>query len=158
MKITTKARYAVTTMMELAIHDMDGSLRLVDISKNHVISKSYLEQIIASLRQHGLVEGVRGPGGGYRLSKPADQISIAAIIKAVEDTIDETGCSGKTYPNNGQGCLSQQLWEDLSMRLYEFMDGITLNEFVRRPEIHYRLDSMSVRIASMFPPTIRMAS
>ncbi len=161
MKLSTKGRYAVTAMMDLAIHDIDGPVTLADISKCQGISLSYLEQLFSKLRKHGLVEGVRGPGGGYRLGKPASQISVANIILAVDESIDATGCSGKSDCQGGKRCLTHQLWEDLSVRLFEFLDGIKLNEFVNRPEVReisYRQDSMASRIANMFPATARIAS
>lgn len=161
MKLSTKGRYAVTAMMDLAIHDIDGPVTLADISKCQGISLSYLEQLFAKLRKEGLVEGVRGPGGGYRLGKPASQISVANIIKAVDENIDATYCAGKEDCNDGQRCLTHKLWQDLSDRLYEFLDGITLNEFVSRPEVReisFRQDSTASRIAHMFPPTVRLAS
>ncbi len=161
MKLSTKGRYAVTAMMDLAIHDIDGPVTLADISKCQGISLSYLEQLFAKLRKQGLVEGVRGPGGGYRLGKPASQISVANIIMAVDESIDVTGCSGKKNCHEGNRCLTHKLWEDLSVRLYEFLDAITLSEFVNRPEVReisYRQDSMASRIANMFPASTRLAS
>lgn len=161
MKLSTKGRYAVTAMMDLAIHDVEGPVTLSDISKCQGISLSYLEQLFAKLRKQGLVEGVRGPGGGYRLGKPASQISVANIIMAVDESIDATGCGGKEDCHDGQRCLTHKLWEELSVRLYEFLDGITLSDFVNRPEVReisYRQDSMASRIANMFPASPRLAS
>jgi len=154
MKLSTKGRYAVTAMMDLAIHDVSGPVTLADISKCQGISLSYLEQLFSKLRKDGLVEGVRGPGGGYRLGKPASQISVANIIQSVDESIDATGCKGKTNCNKGQPCLTHQLWADLSEQLYIFLDGIKLSEFVSRPEVREiadRQDTMSSRIATMFP-------
>lgn len=161
MKLSTKGRYAVTAMMDLAIHDIDGPVTLADISKCQGISLSYLEQLFARLRKHGLVEGVRGPGGGYRLGKPASQISVANIITAVDESLDATGCQGKENCHDGQRCLTHKLWEGLSVQLYEFLDGISLSDFVNSPEIRdisHRQDSMSSRIANMFPASPRIAS
>jgi Rrf2 family iron-sulfur cluster assembly transcriptional regulator len=161
MKLSTKGRYAVTAMMDLAIHDIDGPVTLADISKCQGISLSYLEQLFARLRKHGLVEGVRGPGGGYRLGKPASQISVANIITAVDESLDATGCKGKENCHDGQRCLTHQLWQDLSAQLYVFLDGISLSDFVNNPEIReisHRQDSMSSRIANMFPASPRIAS
>ena len=161
MKLSTKGRYAVTAMLDLAIHDIDGPVTLADISKCQGISLSYLEQLFSKLRKVGLVEGVRGPGGGYRLGKPASQISIAQIIFAVDESIDTTGCKGKEDCNDGKRCLTHALWMDLSQKLHEFLDGISLNDFVNRPEVReisFRQDSMASRIATMFPPTIKKAS
>ncbi|MFZ1342038.1 Fe-S cluster assembly transcription factor [Thiothrix eikelboomii] len=158
MKLSTKGRYAVTAMMDLAIHDYEGPVTLADISNCQGISLSYLEQLFAKLRKSGLVEGVRGPGGGYRLGKPASQISIADIIAAVDETIDATRCKGNEDCHAGEKCLTHQLWTDLSKSLYEFLDGLTLASFINRPEVRAvarRQDTMASRIATMFPP--RMA-
>ncbi|TXH77681.1 MAG: Rrf2 family transcriptional regulator [Thiothrix sp.] len=158
MKLSTKGRYAVTAMMDLAIHDYEGPVTLTDISNCQGISLSYLEQLFAKLRKAGLVEGVRGPGGGYRLGKPASQISIADIISAVDENIDATRCQGNADCQSGEKCLTHQLWTDLSKSLYEFLDGLTLANFINRPEVRAvarRQDTMASRIATMFPP--RMA-
>ncbi len=155
MKLSTKGRYAVTAMMDLAIHDRDGPVTLADISNCQGISLSYLEQLFAKLRQSGLVEGVRGPGGGYRLGKPSNQISVADIVVAVDESLDNTRCKGNEDCDNGERCLTHKLWNDLSERLYEFLDGITLSEFISQPEIRKiarRQDTTASRIANMFPP------
>ncbi len=155
MKLSTKGRYAVTAMMDLAIHDREGPVTLADISNCQGISLSYLEQLFAKLRQSGLVEGVRGPGGGYRLGKPSNQISVADIVVAVDESLDNTRCKGNQDCDNGERCLTHKLWNDLSERLYEFLDGITLSEFISQPEIRKiarRQDTTASRIANMFPP------
>jgi Rrf2 family iron-sulfur cluster assembly transcriptional regulator len=135
MKLSTKGRYAVTAMMDLAIHDRIGPVTLSDISNCQGISLSYLEQLFAKLRKAGLVEGVRGPGGGYRLAKRADQISIANIIMAVDESVDVTRCKGHKDCQQGERCLTHELWDDLSQQLHEFLDGITLAQFANRPEV-----------------------
>ncbi|MFZ1569433.1 MAG: Fe-S cluster assembly transcription factor [Thiolinea sp.] len=158
MKLSTKGRYAVTAMMDLAIHDYEGPVTLADISSCQGISLSYLEQLFAKLRKSGLVEGVRGPGGGYRLGKPASQISIADIIASVDENLDATRCKGSEDCHGGEKCLTHQIWADLSKSLYEFLDGLTLASFINRPEVRAvarRQDTMASRIATMFPP--RMA-
>ena len=155
MKLSTKGRYAVTAMMDLAIHDRDGPVTLADISSCQGISLSYLEQLFSKLRQSGLVEGVRGPGGGYRLGKPSNLISVADIIVAVDETIDNTRCKGNLDCNKGERCLTHHLWNDLSEQLYSFLDGITLSQFIENPEVRkisQRQDSTASRIANMFPP------
>jgi Rrf2 family iron-sulfur cluster assembly transcriptional regulator len=156
MKLSTKGRYAVTAMMDLAIHDRTGPVTLADISKCQGISLSYLEQLFSKLRQAGLVDGVRGPGGGYRLGKPANRISVADIISAVDESIDATKCAGNEDCNGGQRCLTHELWQDLSKRLYEFLDEISLAQFINRPEVREvsrRQDTTASRIATMFPPS-----
>lgn len=160
MRLSTKGRYAVTAMMDLAIHDYEGPVTLADISNCQGISLSYLEQLFAKLRKSGLVEGVRGPGGGYRLGKPAGQISIADIIAAVDENIDATRCKGSEDCHGGEKCLTHQLWTDLSKSLYEFLDNLTLASFINRPEVSAvarRQDTMASRIATMFPPRMAIA-
>jgi Rrf2 family iron-sulfur cluster assembly transcriptional regulator len=135
MKLSTKGRYAVTAMMDLAIHDKVGPVTLADISQCQGISLSYLEQLFAKLRRAGLVEGVRGPGGGYRLARPSDQISVASVIAAVDESVQVTRCNGEEDCQDGQRCLTHELWDDLSRRLYDYLDGITLANFTDRPEV-----------------------
>jgi len=156
MKLSTKGRYAVTAMIDLALHDRRGPVTLGDISECQGISLSYLEQLFAKLRKQGLVEGVRGPGGGYRLGRPSSQITIADIITAVDEKLDATRCQGQGNCKKGERCLTHQLWHDLSQRLYNFLDDITLAQFVNRPgvrQIAQRQDRTTDRIATMFPPT-----
>jgi Rrf2 family iron-sulfur cluster assembly transcriptional regulator len=136
MRLSTKGRYAVTAMMDIALHEKQGPVTLAEISQCQGISLSYLEQLFSKLRKHGLVIGVRGPGGGYRLAKTADKISIADIIQSVDEKLDMTKCGGKGDCSNGEKCLTHQLWFDLSCRLYEFLSGIKLDQYVNRPEIN----------------------
>jgi len=136
MRLSTKGRYGVTAMMDLAIHDNAGPVTLADISQCQGISLSYLEQLFSKLRKGGLVEGVRGPGGGYRLSRPAKEISIAEIIAAVDEKVDMTNCEQEGNCQDGQKCLTHELWIELSNRLYAFLEGISLAQFVDRPGIH----------------------
>ncbi|MBK8453713.1 MAG: Fe-S cluster assembly transcription factor [Thiofilum sp.] len=157
MKLSTKGRYAVTAMLDLALHDHKGPVTLADISNCQGISLSYLEQLFARLRKEGLVEGVRGPGGGYRLGRPANQITIAQIIDAVDEKIDATRCQGGPGCHGGEKCLTHQLWADLSDQLYKFLDDLTLANFVSRPEVRQvsqRQDTIANRIATMFPPRV----
>lgn len=135
MRLSTKGRYSVTAMLDLAIHDKAGPVTLGDISQCQGISLSYLEQLFSNLRKSGLVKGVRGPGGGYRLARPASEISIAEIITAVDENVDVTRCRGQGDCQEGERCLTHELWSDLSDRLYNFLDGITLAQFVDRPGI-----------------------
>jgi Rrf2 family iron-sulfur cluster assembly transcriptional regulator len=135
MRLSTKGRYAVTAMMDLAIHDKLGPVTLAEISQCQGISLSYLEQLFAKLRKHGLVEGVRGPGGGYRLAQSADHITVADIISAVDEKVDATRCAGRENCQNGQRCLTHELWSDLSQQIFSFLKGITLAQFVERPSV-----------------------
>ena len=136
MRLSTKGRYAVTAMMDIALHEKVGPVTLADISQCQGISLSYLEQLFAKLRKCGLVKGVRGPGGGYRLARPADEISVADIIQSVDEKLDMTKCGGKGNCSQGEKCLTHQLWFELSCKLYRFLNGIKLEQYVNRPEIN----------------------
>ncbi len=135
MRLSTRGRYAVTAMMDLALHNNVGPVTLADISTCQDISLSYLEQLFAKLRQANLVKGVRGPGGGYRLARPAAEITVADIITAVDEQVDATRCHGKENCHGGKRCLTHELWTDLSDQIFHFLDSITLDRFTQRPEI-----------------------
>ena len=135
MKLSTKGRYAVTAMMHLAIHDRFGPVTLSEISQCQGISLSYLEQLFAKLRKRELVEGVRGPGGGYRLARTPEMVTVADIISAVDERLDATRCSGHENCQEGRRCLTHELWTDLSGQIFTFLEGITLAKFVERPEV-----------------------
>ena len=130
MRLSTKGRYAVTAMLDLALDGEKNPITLADISNNQGISLSYLEQLFASLRSKGLVKGVRGPGGGYYLGRAAAEISVANIICAVDEWVEFTRCKGKEDCQSGQRCLTHSLWNDLSKQIYEFLTEITLQELV----------------------------
>lgn len=134
MRLTTKGRYAVTAMLDLAIHARQGPVSLNDISGRQAISLSYLEQLFAKLRRNGLVESIRGPGGGYRLSREDHEINVAEIVDAVNETIDATRCNKKGDCQDGEECLTHHLWMDLSDQIHGFLSGISLNHLVGRRE------------------------
>jgi Rrf2 family protein len=135
MKLTTKGRYAVTAILDLALHNAQGPINLADIARRQDISLTYLEQLFTKLRQNGLVESARGPGGGYRLKKPAGDISVAEVIDAVDEPVDATRCGGR-YNCQGQlRCLTHDLWEELSNQISVFLNGITLGELVQRNNV-----------------------
>ena len=135
MRLTTRGRYAVTAMLDLAIHGDSGPISLADISDRQEISLSYLEQLFAKLRQQELVSSVRGPGGGYRLSRCSDDINVAEIIDAVNESIDATNCSGKGNCHKGDICLTHHLWDDLSRQIHRFLSGISLDSLVHQNEV-----------------------
>jgi Rrf2 family iron-sulfur cluster assembly transcriptional regulator len=135
MRLTTKGRYAVTAMLDLAIHADKGPVSLADISKRQEISLSYLEQLFSKLRKSELVSSVRGPGGGYRLSRSQDSIFVAQIIDAVNESIDATNCNGQGNCNQGEICLTHHLWEDLSDQIHRFLSGISLENLVTRKDV-----------------------
>lgn len=136
MRLTTKGRYAVTAMLDLAVHKDRGPVSLADISKRQDISLSYLEQLFSKLRKGDLVASVRGPGGGYQLSRDADAISVAQVIDAVNESIDITNCNSKGNCQQGKMCLTHHLWEDLSHQIHHFLSGISLASLVARRDAH----------------------
>lgn len=135
MRLSTKGRYAVTAMIDLALHDEVRPVALTDIAETQKISVSYLEQLFARLRKNKLVKGMRGPGGGYRLARPASEVTIAEIIAAVDEQIDMTRCAGKEDCQDGEKCLTHELWADLSKQLYDFLHAITLGQIVEWPAV-----------------------
>jgi Rrf2 family transcriptional regulator, iron-sulfur cluster assembly transcription factor len=132
MRLTTKGRYAVTAMLDLAIHNENGPISLADISSRQGISLSYLEQLFARLRKQGLVVSTRGPGGGYTLSRPASDTPIADVISAVDEKVDTTRCGGTEDCHNNQRCLTHDLWTDLSDQIRRFLTDITLADVMAR--------------------------
>jgi len=132
MRLTTKGRYAVTAMVELALNQDKGRISLAEIAERHGISQSYLEQLFAALRRHGLVDGTRGPGGGYRLGRPRAEISVADVIDAVDESVDATRCRGKRNCRGDHGCLTHDLWEELSAQIRLYLSSVTLEAVVAK--------------------------
>lgn len=126
MKLTTRGRYAVTAMLDLAMRHGSGPVALADIARRHRISPAYLEQLLAGLRRQGLVSGTRGPGGGYCLARAPEDITVACVIAAVDETVDATRCGGARDCHDGSHCLTHDLWEDLTRHIHDYLDGITL--------------------------------
>lgn len=135
MRLTTKGRYAVTAMLDLALNETRGPIRLAAISERQGISLSYLEQLFAHLRRKELVRSVRGPGGGYRLNRETQDICVAEVISAVNEDTDATRCGGKGDCQEGDTCLTHHLWMDLSDRIKDFLTDITLADLMARREI-----------------------
>jgi Rrf2 family iron-sulfur cluster assembly transcriptional regulator len=134
MRLTTKGRYAVTAMLDLTLNFEMGAITLSDISDRQGISLSYLEQLFARLRKQGLVSSSRGPGGGYRLSRTADEITVLDVIAAVDEKVDSTQCEGKSNCHDGEACLSHELWQSLSDQISKYLSGITLAQVVQEHE------------------------
>ena len=148
MRLTTKGRYAVTAMLDLAIHATESPVPLADISQRQGISLSYLEQLFARLRRQGLVKSARGPGGGYRLNREAEDITVVEVLNAIDEKIDTTRCGGKGDCQDGHACLTHDLWADLSKQISDFLSGISLGELVERRsvrEISARQEAMAAR-------------
>lgn len=144
MRLTTKGRYAVTAMLDLAFHSQINPVTLTDIATRQTISLSYLEQLFARLRKAGMVTGVRGPGGGYKLSRDPKEISIAAIIIAVDEPIDSTKCgSKKNCRKDNQTCLTHDLWVGLSGQIRTYLESISLAEVLTQEVVVERVRQQS---------------
>jgi len=154
MRLTTKGRYAVTAMLDLAIHSDEGPITLSDISQRQGISLSYLEQLFARLRKNGLVLSTRGPGGGYRLSRDAIEIAVVDVITAVDEYVEVMKCGGRGDCGDGGRCLTHELWEELSDKIHEFLAGISLGDLVSRKADNgiapiNRMDSGNAKVESV---------
>ena len=130
MKLTSKGRYAVTAMIDIALNQGSGAITLSLISDRQGISLSYLEQLFSKLKRAGLVSSARGPGGGYRLSREAQAISVGEIIHAVDESVDARKCAGRGDCKGGDACLSHELWSDLSGMIDSFLKEITLQSIM----------------------------
>jgi Rrf2 family iron-sulfur cluster assembly transcriptional regulator len=134
MRLTTKGRFAVTAMIDLALRHGKGPVTLAGISERQDISLSYLEQLFGRLRRHNLVDSVRGPGGGYTLAKPLDSVSVADIIRAVDEPIDATRCGGNENCHEEQRCMTHDLWVNLNQKIYEYLESVTLGDLVKKQQ------------------------
>ena len=130
MRLTTKGRFAVTAMVDLAMRHGGGPVALAEISQRQKISLSYLEQLFGKLRRRGLVDSVRGPGGGYCLAKDMAQIVVSEIILAVDEPIDATQCGGKENCRDDEKCITHDLWAQLNKRIFDYLGGVTLKQLV----------------------------
>mgnify|MGYP000535338338 CR=1 FL=1 len=132
MRLSTRGRFAITAMIDLALRQTSTPVPLADLAQRHRISMSYLEQMFAKLRHHGLVESTRGPGGGYTLGRGAAEITVADIIVAVDEPIDATGCAGKENCMGDEGgrCMTHDLWTSLNNKMIEYLDSISLRKLV----------------------------
>ena len=135
MRLTTKGRYAVTAMLDLAFHSQIKPVTLTDIAGRQTISLSYLEQLFSRLRRANMVKGFRGPGGGYTLADKASDINIADIIAAVDEPIDATKCGGEANCQNEKACLTHDLWMDLSEQIRDYLKGITLGQLLEKHHV-----------------------
>ena len=136
MRLTTKGRYAVTAVLDLALHQDKGPVSLSAISERQGISLSYLEQLFAKLRRNNIVSSVRGPGGGYKLASETDNISISDIILAVDESCKVVDCSDSEGCHGDYRCLTHDLWQELSTEIRTFLDGITLSEIMSQETVH----------------------
>lgn len=140
MRLTTKGRFAVTAMIELALRQQSGPIPLAAISQRQNISQSYLEQLFGKLRRHQLVESTRGPGGGYVLARTPCQVTVADIILAVDEPLDATDCGGKQDCTRGTGglpgkCMTHELWTTLNRKMYDYLDSVTLQDLADQQRV-----------------------
>jgi Rrf2 family iron-sulfur cluster assembly transcriptional regulator len=130
MRLTTKGRFAVTAMIDLALRNGNGPVTLATISERQHISLSYLEQLFGRLRRQMLVDSVRGPGGGYNIARPLESISVADIIRAVDESLDATSCGGHENCADEHRCMTHDLWSTLNKKMYEYLSSVSLRELV----------------------------
>lgn len=135
MKLTTKGRYAVTALLDMALLQQQGPVTIPDIARRHHLSPAYLERLAGKLRQKGLLNSVRGAHGGYLLGKTPQDISIADIIKAVDEKMDTTRCQGQANCHEGGICLTHHLWETLNDVIFDFLQNITLQDLMQKPKL-----------------------
>lgn len=157
MRLTTKGRYAVTAMLDLALHHEGGPVALGDIAQRQGISLSYLEQLFTRLRRRGLVRSTRGPGGGYRLGREAQHIAVADVIRAVDEPVDATRCGGLENCQGDERCLTHDLWQDLSQQIRRFLSDVDLAKLVERRrvrEVARRQDRGNVDVGIEMQPGV----
>ena len=154
MRLTTKGRFAVTAMIDLAMRESAGPVTLAGISRRQDISLSYLEQLFGKLRRHEIVESVRGPGGGYNLARRAEEITVADIIISVDEPLDSTQCGGKenchgATAESGSRCMTHDLWSTLNSRMVEYLDSVSLQDLVDQQK--HKLNEQSVVVLHRSP-------
>jgi Rrf2 family iron-sulfur cluster assembly transcriptional regulator len=132
MRLTTKGRFAVTAMMDLALRGEDGPVALAGVSERQRISLSYLEQLFGKLRRCNLVDSVRGPGGGYCIARPLALVTVADIIRAVDEPLDATQCGGRENCHDEHRCMTHDLWSTLNTKMYDYLSSVTLADLVVR--------------------------
>jgi len=144
MRLTTKGRFAVTAMLDLALNDAKGPVTLAGISRRQNISLSYLEQLFGKLRRRELVESTRGPGGGYTLAKSAAEVSVADIIRAVDEPLDATQCGGRENCSDDRRCMTHELWSTLNEKMFEYLHSVNLAELVTKHKQKQAAESVAV--------------
>ena len=130
MRLTTKGRFAVTAMMDLALRGDDSPVALAGVSERQKISLSYLEQLFGKLRRYNLVNSVRGPGGGYCIARPVDKVTVADIVRAVDEPLDATQCGGRENCLDDHRCMTHDLWAALNVKMYDYLSSVTLADLV----------------------------
>ena len=132
MRLTTKGRFAVTAMMDLALRGEDGPVALAGVSERQKISLSYLEQLFGKLRRYSLVDSVRGPGGGYCIARPLNMVTVADIVRAVDEPLDATQCGGRENCLDDHRCMTHDLWTALNAKMYDYLSSVTLADLAER--------------------------
>lgn len=133
MRLTTKGRYAIRALLDIALHEKEGAISLADISVRQKISQSYLEQLFAKLRRKNLVKSVRGPGGGYLIHRDMSQVTIADILNAIDEgSLDATSCASEKNCQHGEPCLTHELWCDLTKVIFDYLNGVTLAQVLEK--------------------------
>ena len=135
MRLNAKGRYAVTAILDVALHGAQGPVALASVAERQGISRSYLEQLFSRLRRSGLVDSVRGPGGGYCLAREMPEISIAEVIAAVDERLDATRCGGRENCQDNQPCLTHGLWEELGHEVERYLNGVSLADVLNRRQV-----------------------
>lgn len=135
MKLTTRGRYAVTALLDMALHQQDGPITISTLATRHGISAAYLERLAHLMRTKGLLKSIRGAKGGYVLAREPEDITLADIIDAVDERIDTTKCQGKANCHDGQVCLTHHLWDELNDKIAHFFQGITLGALAKKPQV-----------------------
>jgi Rrf2 family transcriptional regulator, iron-sulfur cluster assembly transcription factor len=158
MKLTTKGRYAVTALLDLALHDSEGPVCLSEIATRQDISLPYLEQLFTRLRRRGLVTSTRGPGGGYNLGRAPAAIAVADIISAVDESFDATRCGGERDCHGGKACLTHELWADLSREVHRFLQGVNLEQLMQSAAVRSAAARQNQEQVIKFVPRSRAAS
>lgn len=157
MRLTTKGRFAVTAMLDLALRQGTGPVTLAGISERQRISLSYLEQLFGKLRRRELVDSVRGPGGGYCLARAAHEISVAEIIRAVDEPIDATQCGGRENCQEEHRCMTHDLWTNLNATIYDYLTSVTLGNLVDNQLAKLQNAEVAVLIDKRGPKTTAAA-
>ena len=161
MRLTTKGRFAVTAMMDVAMHGTKGPVTLAAVSERQKISLSYLEQLFGKLRRYGLVDSVRGPGGGYHLARAAETMTVADIIVAVDEPIDATQCGGReNCKDDGKRCMTHELWANLNAHIFVYLRSVTLAQLVlqqQKPDVAVLQDQRPQTAAPRTPATAIVA-
>ena len=155
MRLTTKGRFAVTAMIDLALRGEEGPVALASVSERQKISLSYLEQLFGKLRRYKLVDSVRGPGGGYCISRPLNQVAVADIIRTVDETLDATQCGGRENCHDEHRCMTHDLWSTLNAKMYEYLSSVTLADLVESQKKKMGIAPVVVQVKPRLGPQPR---